>query len=313
MTSDLHVVVGAGPLGRAVVESLLARGRRVRVVSRSGATGLPPGVESVRGDVGQADGARAALAGAATVYQCAQPPYHRWPAHFPALQAHVVAGAAAAGAALVVAENLYGYGVPDGPLHEGLPAAATTRKGRVRAAMSDALFEAHRRGDIRATAGRASDFYGPGVRDAALGARVFPAVLRGRTARAPGDPDQPHTYTYIGDFGEALVRLGETEAAFGAAWHVPNAPTVTTRAVLERAFEIAGHPPRIGATGRAMMRAVGLFVPAARETVEMMPAYERPYVVSHARYTALLGDHATPLDVGLARTLDRYRAQAAAA
>ena len=36
------------------------------------------------------------------------------------------------------------------------------------------------------------------------------------------NPDVSHTYAYIGDFGRALVLLGEAEQAFGQAWHVPN-------------------------------------------------------------------------------------------
>ncbi len=36
MSNDLHVVVGAGPVGSAVAEILAERGHRVRVVTRSG-------------------------------------------------------------------------------------------------------------------------------------------------------------------------------------------------------------------------------------------------------------------------------------
>lgn len=313
MNESLHVVVGSGPLGRAVTAALRARGRRVRVVSRSAAAGLPADVEHVRADAERPDEALGALAGAGTVYQCAQPPYDQWPERFPGLQATLVAGAAAAGATLVAAENLYGYGPHDGPLHENLPAAATSRKGRVRAAMTEALLSAHERGEVRVAIGRASDFYGPGVRASVLGERVFPAVLRGATVRAVGDPDQPHTYTYVDDFGEALVRLGESEQALGQVWHVPSAPTVTTRAVLATAFQLAGHAPRIAGTGRLAMRVAGLFSPGARETVELMYEFERPFVAGHARYAAAFGDHATPLADGLARTLAWYRAEDARA
>ena len=43
---DLHIVFGAGPLGRATAASLLAQNKRVRIVNRSGAMAdVPPGAE----------------------------------------------------------------------------------------------------------------------------------------------------------------------------------------------------------------------------------------------------------------------------
>ena len=41
MTSP-HVVLGAGPLGRATAQALLARGKSVRIVNRSGVMRAPP-------------------------------------------------------------------------------------------------------------------------------------------------------------------------------------------------------------------------------------------------------------------------------
>ncbi len=308
--SALHVVFGTGPLGRAVTASLVKRGRSVRAVNRSGrADGLHPSVEIVRADASNASEAQAAAAGASVVYQCAQPGYAQWPDHFPRLQAGILSAARLADARLIVADNLYMYGPHDGPLVETLPHLATTRKGVVRARMADALMEAHARGEVAIAVGRGSDFFGPGVEGSAVGSRLFDAIAQGKTANVAGDPGALHTYTFVPDFGEALVVLGERDEALGRAWHVPNAPTVTTQAFVERAFSLAGHAPKIRASGRTMLRLIGLAVPEVRETVEMLYAFERPFVVDHSAYTAAFGNHATPLDQALARTL---RVEAAA-
>src|SRR5918999_1626172 len=103
-------------------------------------------------------GAKAPAAGAAVVSHCAMPPYPDWPAAFPPLTAAVTDGAIAAGAKLVLADNLYLYGPHAGPRTEDLPAAATDRKGRVRAQMAEGLLAAHRQGRLRVTIGRASDY-----------------------------------------------------------------------------------------------------------------------------------------------------------
>ena len=304
-TPATHVVLGAGPVGRAVAAALVARGIEPVVVTRSGAS--VPGASSRVADITDPVQATAALAGAEVVFQCAQPEYHRWPQEFPALQAGIVDAAASAGALLVVAENLYGYGPHDGPLTEDLPLEATTRKGAVRAQMWRDLEDAHEAGRLRVVAGRASDFFGPGVQGSAVGDRFFGPLARGKAAEVAGDPDRLHSYTYVGDFGEALVRLSETPSTWGRPWHVPNAPTVTTRALAEQAAALAGTTARLRTFARWQLRLVGCVVPAVRETVEMLYEFEEDFVVDHSAYASHCGDHATPLSESLAATMAAER------
>jgi nucleoside-diphosphate-sugar epimerase len=299
--STTHVVLGAGPVGRAVVASLVARGIEPAVVTRSGS--VVPGAVGRRADVRDASQATAALAGASVVFQCAQPPYHRWPDEFPALQAAVVDAASSAGALLVATENLYGYGPVAGPISEDLPLAATTRKGAVRAQLWRDLETAHQAGRLQVVAARASDFFGPGVDGSAVGSRFFSALLKGRPAAVVGDPDRLHTYTYVGDLGEAMVRLSETPSTWGSAWHVPNAPTVSTRTFAELAGTLVDRTARLRPIAPWQLRLLGTIVPALRETVEMQYEFEHDWVVDHSDYARVLGDHATPLDQSLAATM----------
>ena len=132
-----HVVLGAaGGTGSAVVRELAARGRRVRAVTRGGTSDAPEGVEQLAADVGTAEGAARACEGAAVVYHCAQPPYREWAELFPPMTQAVIDGAAAAGAKLVFADNLYVYGPPDGPMTEETPQRAQGKKGRTRIEMA---------------------------------------------------------------------------------------------------------------------------------------------------------------------------------
>jgi hypothetical protein len=79
-----------------------------------------------------------------------------------------------------------------GPLTEDLPHAANTRKGTVRARMSQELMDAHTSGRVRVAIGRASDFFGPRVLASAAGEQVFGRAVQGKSAQVAGDPDQPH-------------------------------------------------------------------------------------------------------------------------
>jgi len=292
--SEYHVVFGTGPLGKAAMQALLKRGKQVRMVNRSGAADVPGGVEVLGGDLYDREFARRACAGAAAVYQCAQPAYHEWVEKFPALQTLILEAAAAQRAKLVVAENLYMYGEVSGLIHEGLPYAAATRKGKVRAEMAQALLEAHRAGKARVAMARGADFYGPEVLGSTLGERALAPALLGKTASLIGKLDLPHTYTYIADFGEALAILGEREEALGQAWHVPNPPTLTQRELMNLFFAEIGLPPKMSGMGRLMLALGGLFIPVARETVEMLYEFEKPFVVDSSKFARAFGDIATP-------------------
>ena len=80
-----------------------------------------------------------------------------------------------------------------------------SRKGEIRARVADRLFDAHRRGDVVATAGRASDFYCPGGTQTGLGDFFWPRVLAGKRAFIPFRLDAVHTYHYIPDVAAGLA------------------------------------------------------------------------------------------------------------
>jgi nucleoside-diphosphate-sugar epimerase len=306
---ELHVVFGTGAVGMSVMDELVQRSpRRVRMVNRSGRVSVPEGVEVVGGDATDEAFAREASEGASVVYFALNPPYDKWPELFPPLQAGVLEGAASAGAKLIAIENLYMYGPTDGrPLTEDLPHAPNTRKGTVRARMSKVLMKAHKSGKVRVAIGRASDYFGPRVRVSAAGEQVFRRAVEGKSAQVAGDPDQPHTYTYVPDIGKGLVILGEREEALGQAWHLPSPETLTTRQFVEMIFEEVGKPARIQAAPKMLLRAMGLFNPGIRETIEMLYEFEEPFVVDHSKFEEAFGEQATPLRESIQRSVRWYR------
>jgi len=280
----------------------------VRMVNRSGKANVLPSVSVVAADAYNLDSAREACQGATVVYQCAKPPHHEWPQKFPPLQANILEATARAAAKLIVGENLYMYGeVPNRPLTEDLPIAATTRKGRTRAQMTEAALAAHRNGKVQVAVGRGSDFFGPGVVESAMGERAFLPALQGKAASLVGNIDLPHTYTFINDFGEALATLGERDEALGQVWHVPNAETLTTRQFMTIVFEEIGKPPKMSGMGKLMMSIGGIFIVGARETVEMMYEFEKPFIVDSSKFERAFGERATPHREAIRQTIEWYR------
>jgi len=235
----MNVIFGTGPLGQAVAVALTARGEEVRLVNRSGrAPGGLSGTEVVAGDLSDKDSARRAAGGGSVLYHCAGAPYTDWPETLPALMRGAIDAACSADARIVYGDNLYAYAPTDQPLTEDTPEHPETRKGRVRKEVADELLAAHEAGRVEATIGRASDFYGPGVLTSAVGSEVFGRLAEGKAPRLLGDPDQPHSFTFIEDFGRALVVLADHDEAFGQTWLVPNAPPTTP------VLSLSGRPRR---------------------------------------------------------------------
>lgn len=264
--AGLHVVFGTGPVGLAVVDELLARGMPVRAVNRSGRRQLPPGVQVRSGNAADFAFAREAAVGATVVYNCLNPPYSEWPELFPPLQKSLIEAAAEADATLVAMENCYMYGPTEGlPVTEDAPFTATGKKGRVRARMSEELLAVHEAGKVRTSSGRASDFYGPRALVSTMGERVFYPVLAGRRAPVLGNPDVAHTYHYIPDIARGLVTLGVREEAWGEAWHLPVADTLTTREFLDLCYQAAGTTGNVQAMPNWVQSALGWFNTGLRE------------------------------------------------
>ncbi len=318
-SDELHVVYGAGPVGTAVIELLVKQGKRVRAVSRSGARRhLPAEVELLRGDASDPADARRACAGATHVYNCTNPPdYHRWPEQFPPLQRGVLEGAAASGAKLLVMENLYVYGPHGGaPMTEAMPLRGRGSRSSTRAQMTGELFAAHQSGKVRVASVRASDLFGPHVTESLVGARLFEPLLEGKTAQLFANLDVPHSVSYIGDVGRALVAVGADDRALGRAWHAPNAPAVTLRQFAQLLGEEAGVQPRLAALPRLVTRALlpilSLSTPQLRGLEENLYIGYEPYIVDHDAYAGLFGNHATPLREAIRATVQWYRTRAAA-
>lgn len=307
VAAGLHVVLGAGPVGRAVAAELRRHpGTRVRVASRSGRA--VEGAEAVACDLSDPAQATRACEGAATVTFAAAPAYARWARDFPPLQEAAIRGASEAGAVLVAVENLYGYGGA-GVLREDDPLAASTRKGRVRAEMTGRMLAAHDAGEVRAVMVRASDLFGPGMAVSALGERVWPPLIAGKPVGWIGDPDVPHSFTYLADFARALVRAGAEPAAWGRAWHTPSPPDRTPRAVIAHAARLIGRPePTIRPMPRLALRGLALVSPLMREVAEMAYQFEAPFHMASDAWTAAFGDAPTAWDDALRTTLAAWGA-----
>jgi nucleoside-diphosphate-sugar epimerase len=302
-----HVVIGAGPLGLAVVRELRRRGELVRLVSRSGRAEAPSGAEVIAADVSDPAQAHRAFEGADLVYQCAAPRYSQWPALLPGMMQGTIEGAAAAGARIIYGDNLYTYGRVTGPIREDLPDQPVGPNGRTRAAVAEMLLQAHAEGKVRAVIGRGSDFFGAHALASTVGERVFGRMAAGKAAQVLGDPDVPHTVTFLDDFASALVTLGSHHEAFGEVWNVPSAETVSLRRFVELIAEQTDAPATPRRTPSWFLAVGGLFNPDVRAVREVLYQSENPWVVDHTKFERAFGATPTAHPQAIRATLEWFR------
>lgn len=295
---SLHVIVGAGPIGRATATLLAERGEQVRIVTRSGGGPEHPAVERVAHDATDADGLSRLAEGADVLYNCANPGgYQHWERDWPPLAASLLTAAERTGAVLAVTGNLYVYGPVDGPMTEDLPLAAPGHKGRLRARMWTDALEAQRGGRIRGVfEARGSDYLGAGA--VSLPELILlPAMRAGRRAWVPGALDAPHSFTYTGDMARTLVELAGQERAWGHAWHVPSNPALTVRQLADAIAAAGALPrPKLSRVPGPVLSVGALVNPFMREFTEVAYQWNRPYVLDSSRVTREFGLAATPMD-----------------
>ena len=305
----VHVVLGTGPLGLAVARHLLAGDERLQVVNTTGRAELPPEVPVVAANIAEPEEATRACKGADVVYHCASPPYAKWPELHPPLMNAIIEGAGAAQARVVFGDNLYAYGPVEGPMTETLPYRATGPNGRTRARIAETLMQAHEAGRVEASIGRGSDFFGAHAHLSTVGDRVFARAIQGKPAQVLGNPDVPHSVTYLEDFGRALVTLGERQEAQGQVWHVPHAPAVTMRRFVDMVFEEAGSSPRLRSAPRWGIEAASIFSPTMRAVKEQLYQSERPWQVDSTKFERAFGWRATALQDAVAATVAWFRSR----
>jgi hypothetical protein len=113
--------------------------------------------------------------------------------------------------------------------------------------------------------------------------------------------------TYTPDIGRALAVLGTDERAHGGTWHLPTAPPLTGDDYLEL---VAGERFAHKTMSAATMRLGGLFVSAARESLEMAYQYTAPYVFDSSAFETTFGIAATSYRDGITASLQRSVATA---
>lgn len=304
-----HVVLGAGQVGPLLAARLAAAGHDVRMVSRTQPRSLPACVQWVSADLTDVSRARAVIRGAHTVYHCANPMrYDRWEVLLPPLSNAIREAASGSGAHLVVLDNLYMYGAAHGGLvSDATPSAPQSRKGELRARLSDQFFAAQQRGDFALSVLRAPDFFGPNsARSSTFHPLFFKQLARNGSVPVMGDPDLPHAHAYTGDVAQALFALGTRAVASIQPWLGPVTWNGTVRELCAVFGRVAGKHVTPRRVPSWLWPVLGVFSPELRAVPDMLHQWNAALRVDDSHFRRAFGEQPSSIEQAVAETLAAY-------
>ncbi len=298
------LIFGTGPLGMWVAKLLTKKGEKVTVVNQKGKIkgfSHNPNITVKALNLYDSTQVATLCKDANHIFHCAMPPYTAWSENYHLLTQAIIKGLEDSNAKLIYGDNLYMYG--ENSFHnltEECAMDTTTKKGKIRAIAAQEFL----RSKTDTAIVRGSDFFGPFVKNALLGADFFLSAIHGKTVNLMGNIDLPHSYTYIKDFANTMITVSKNKECYNQVWHVPNAPTITTREFIKLVENEINQPIKIRITGNKMLSFLALFNPLISEIKEMMPQVTNPYIVSHQKYQNKFGDNFTPLQQAIKATID---------
>lgn len=303
MSTPLHIVTGAGPVGSTVALELVERGIRVRLLTRSGSGPEHPLIERRRVDVRDRSQLATELQGASAVHHCIHATKYRaatWRVELPATERGLLTAAGEVDAVVVFPESLYSYGRVEGVITEDRPRDATQGKLGVRAD----LLRARAASATPTVSVAASDFLGPRVRISHAGERLIPRILAGKTVNVVGSLDQPHSFTYVPDLARAMVTASLNPSLWNSFLHAPTVRAGTQRQLIEAIASTAGaQPPKMFAIPSWLIAAVGTVAVDMRELAETSYQFDRPFVVDSSASENRLEQEPTPFELQVKETV----------
>jgi nucleoside-diphosphate-sugar epimerase len=284
----MHTILGAGgPIANVLTKELLANNLPVRLISRKPVTQFKNATWQ-KADLKNFAELSTAAKGSGVIYLCAGLKYDKkvWAAEWPVIMQNVIHLAKQNNARLIFFDNVYMYGLVDGPMTEATPFNPSSKKGEIRAKIAGSLLNEINAGNIRGSIARAADFYGAESMNSFYDSMVLAKYAKGQKAMWLGDAAAIHSFTYVPDAGKAMALLGQREESDGTTWHLPTAQGLTGKDFIQLAAEHFSVEPRFTKVNKLMLKTIGLFNPLIAETTELYYQYDHDYIFDSSKFEA---------------------------
>ncbi|HMG93023.1 MAG TPA: NAD-dependent epimerase/dehydratase family protein [Chryseolinea sp.] len=300
----MQTILGAGgAIGNELAKALTAYTPDIRIVSRSPKK-VNEGDILFKADLKNQEEVNNALKNSEVAYLTAGLPYDLkvWQKSWPMIMQNVINACVANNCRLVFFDNIYLYSAQNlNPIKETNTVDPPSKKGKVRNEIVQMIWRAVEQKKLQALIARCADYYGPSIQNTSLLTEtVIKPLSTGATANWLISDKHKHSFTYIADAGKATALLGNTANAFGETWHLPTAKDpLTGKEWVELFAREMGVKPKYRVVNKTMVRLIGLFVPAMRESVEMLYQYDKDYVFDSDKFEQRFSSKPTPYLEGI--------------
>lgn len=307
MSDSLYTILGAGGIiANELATELVSHQHQVRLVSRAPQS-IAGITDLVAADITDATQTKNAVKGSSVVFLTAGLKYDIkvWSDAWPKIMTNVINACKEAGAKLIFFDNVYSYGLVNGPMKEDTPYHPSSKKGTIRAAIATQLMNEVKAGQLTAIIARAADFYGPGAdKTGFLNLLIIDKFKKNSTAMWLGKDDQTHSYTFTPDAAKGMYLLSQDDTAWNQVWHLPTAnPAPDGKGYVNMIATQMGVKPKYMKLGGFMLTLSGLFDPTIREIKEMLYQNNHPYIFDSSKFEQHFHIKPTSYEEGIRLTL----------
>jgi len=298
----MHTILGAGgPVANALTNQLINTNETVRLVSRRPVTFTANNVSWEKADLLNYHEVATAAKGSTVIYLCAGLVYDKtiWQQQWPVIMQNVINVAKENQARLIFFDNVYMYGLVNGPMTENTPYNPNSAKGEVRARIATQLMDEAKAGNINASIARAADFYGAESKNSFVDMMVLDKYAKKQKAQWLGNAACLHNFTFVPDAGKAMALLGQHPESDNQIWHLPTPPSVPGKELIQIAAKVFGVEPGYMAINKFMLQLAGLFSKTIRGTVEMYYQYNHDYIFDSSKFEKAFDFKPTDYEEGI--------------
>jgi len=287
----MHTILGAGgAVANALTRELTNANQTVRLVSRKPIVPSGKNITWQKADLLNYNELLEASKGSTVIYLTAGLVYDKdiWRAQWPAIMQNFIKLGKETGARLIFFDNVYMYGLVNGPMTENTLYNPCSKKGEVRAEIATKLMDEAKAGNIKASIARAADFYGTENKNSFLDMMVLDNYAKGAKAQWLGKLEKLHNFSYIPDMGKGVYLLGQNPDSDNQIWHMPTAKPLTGKQFIDMTAKIYGVEPKVFAINKFMLWSYGLFNKVVAGTVEMYYQYNHDYNFDSSKFEKAL-------------------------
>lgn len=173
-------------------------------------------------------------------------------------------------AKVVLADNIYAYGIQRNPVSENKVKQPIAKKGEIRLQMEQELLKSK----VPVIIAHLPDLFGPHATNTLLH-ETLKGAIKGKKANYIGRADLVREFLYTSDGAEQMIDLAMKDNRFNQNWNIPG-QLIKGDDLFKHIKEVTNTEKGFRVVSKAMIQFLGLFNSQMRELVEMMYLNETP-------------------------------------